>query len=78
MTMQRLKSIHLTLNQDQSDDLLSALEAHRKEIAKIAANASNGFGLGGEYWNHRVTEIQDLIETVRRLLEESDIEIDRK
>lgn len=62
------KDIHLSLTGDQYDDLTSALETQRNSFEQFAADASNGFGfLDTAYWTHRVTEVQQLIDTVHRL-----------
>jgi hypothetical protein len=61
------KDIHLSLSDDQYDDLTSALEAHRDSMQQFAKESVLGFGLDSTYWSHRVTEVQDLLEAVRRL-----------
>ncbi|ALQ31678.1 MULTISPECIES: hypothetical protein [Micrococcaceae] len=68
MTNTPRKDIHLSLTGDQYDDLTSALETQRNSFEHLAAEASNGFGyLDTAYWTHRVTEVQQLIDTVHRL-----------
>ncbi|MHA7227594.1 hypothetical protein [Glutamicibacter soli] len=68
MTNTPRKDIHLSLTGDQYDDLTSALETQRNSFERFAADASNGFGyLDTAYWTHRVTEVQQLIDTVHRL-----------
>lgn len=61
------KDIHLSLSNDQYDDLTSALEIHRKGLQQFADKSENGFGLGPEYWSGRVADVQKLLEAVHRL-----------
>ena len=61
------KDIHLSLSPDQYDDLTSALETHLNGLQQFAKESVLGFGLDSTYWSHRVTEVQDLLEAVRRL-----------
>lgn len=72
--MDRRKDIHLSLTNDQLDDLTSGLEAHRDNFKKLAADAKLGFGLDAPYWNSRVADVQDLLDTVHRLAEEGSVE----
>ena len=59
------KHLHLNLNDDQFDDLISALDSHRDCFRRLSEEAANGFGLGIPYWDGRVNEIQELIDAVR-------------
>lgn len=68
------KEIHLSLTNDQLDDLTSALEAHRDSFKKLAADAKLGFGLDAPYWEGRVADVQDLLDAVRRQAEGGSIE----
>lgn len=61
------KDLHLSLSQDQYDDLTSALETHRNELQRFADSSSSGFGLDLAYWTRRVDEVQELLDSVRRL-----------
>lgn len=61
------KHLHLNLNDDQFDDLISALENHRDCFQRLSEEAANGFGLGAHYWNGRVNEIQELIDAVQHV-----------
>lgn len=67
MNTQRRKDLHLSLTDDQFDDLISALENHRDCFQRLAEEAVNGFGLGAPYWGGRVNEIQELIDMVQHL-----------
>ena len=70
----RRKDIHLSLTNDQLDDLTSALEAHRDGFRKLAADAKLGFGLDASYWDGRVADVQNLLDTVHREAESGSIE----
>lgn len=68
MTNRPRKDIHLSLTGDQYDDLTSALETQRNSFEQFATDANNGFGyLDTAYWTQRATEVQQLLDTVRRL-----------
>lgn len=71
--MGRQTAIPLSLTSDQLDDLVSALEAHRDGFKKLAAEASVGFGLDSTYWQGRVDDVQNLLDTVHRLVGEDDL-----
>lgn len=70
----RRKDIHLSPTNDQLDDLTSALEAHRDGLRKLAADAKLGFGLDASYWDGRVADVQNLLDTVHREAESGSIE----
>ena len=63
----RRKDIHLSLTNDQ-------LEAHRDGLRKLAADAKLGFGLDASYWDGRVADVQNLLDTVHREAESGSIE----
>ncbi|QRQ78321.1 hypothetical protein [Glutamicibacter protophormiae] len=67
MNPRHRKDLHLSLSDDQFDDLLSALESHRNYLQGLAEEAANGFGLGAPYWGGRVNEVQELIVMVQHL-----------
>lgn len=68
------RDINLSLSNDQYDDLTSALEGHRAGIQQLADEAKLGFGLDEAYWSNRVTEVQELLDTVHRLARGEDPE----
>lgn len=61
------KDINLSLSTDQYDDLTTALESHRDGTQRLAEESRSGFGLEEAYWTNRVSEIQQLLDTVHRL-----------
>ena len=60
------KTVTLNLSNDQLADLVNALEDHRDSFKDQAEQAKFGFGLGSDYWQGRVEEIQQLLDMVRQ------------
>ena len=58
-------NLDLALSKSQISDLVNALEDHRDDFLRKAAEAQNGFGLEPEYWESRARDIEATLLRVR-------------